>query len=281
MTLHHLTVPPTKVRHLTNEQAAKVDAAYPALARSPYRCDTCKDTGRFRWYVPEDERDLDSVGEYECDCRSQFLMRRRFLHSGILTMWQKMSWVDYTWGDVEVLEACLDYLDRAPDRVYAGRGLCLWSEQRGTGKSMATMMLAKGLVLDGYDVYANTFSAMLEAFSAGWTDRADRRWYNERIRNATVLVIDDVGKERNKGVDTMGANALEEVLRHRVQSDLPTIFTTNFDPQRLEHGYGRDVTSLLSEKVQMVQVHGRSSREEKAARDAAEDRLHLTRPVMP
>ena len=58
MTLHHLTVPPIKVRHLTNEQAAKVDAAYPALARSPYRCDTCKDTRRFRWYVPEDERDL-------------------------------------------------------------------------------------------------------------------------------------------------------------------------------------------------------------------------------
>lgn len=277
MSLHRLpSVPPT-IRFLTTQQSTRLDEVYPS--RSKYRCETCKDTSRFVWYVPDTERDITSIGEYECNCADQFRLRRRFRYSGIPESAHKLSWDDYIWGLDSVFEACVDYLEHLDHNVYSGLGLC-FSGNRGTGKTMAAMMLAKQLVVEGHDVYTQTFAGMLEAFSSGWKDRADRVWFNERVRNASILVIDDLGKERNQGIDSMGSNALEEVLRHRVQRDLPTMFTTNYSEERLLGGYGGSTADLMLEKVTIVEALGTSAREAKAARDRAERDAGITRPVL-
>lgn len=277
MSLHRLEPPPVTVRFLTNEQSAKVNDLFPN--RSPYRCQTCLDTKRFRWYVPETGRDLDQVGEYECSCADQFKLHRRFLHSGILEAYQRLSWDDYTWASQSVIDAAADYLENADSYMRAGLGLCLWGP-RGNGKTMAAMLLAKQLVVDGHSVFAQNFAALLDSFADGWKDKADRVWFNERVRNASFLVVDDIGRERNKGPEALGTNALEEVLRHRVNRNLPTIVTTNLTPDELRAGYGGHTASLMTEKVIMVETSGHDRRGDKALRDAAEVKAGLSRPVM-
>lgn len=275
--LHRLESPPPTVRFLTNEQAARVDATFPA--RSPHRCQTCLDTKRFLWYVPETGRDIDSIGEYECICADQKRLHRRFLHAGILEAYQRLSWDDYTWANEAVMDAAVDYLEHADSYIRAGLGLCFWGP-RGNGKTMAAMLLGKQLVVEGHSVFAQSFSALLDSFADGWKDREDRRWFNDRVRNSTILIVDDIGRERNKGPEALGNSALEEVLRHRVNRNLPTIVTTNMTPDDLRAGYGGWTASLMTEKVLMVETTGHDRRGDKALRDAAEARAGLARPVM-
>lgn len=246
-------------------------------------CPTCLDKGTFRWYVPDAEggtRNPDSIGTYECPCADQYLLWRRFLHAGITETYQKLAWDDYYALSDQVAEPLLDYLENADGFIQAGLALTIWGTSKGTGKTLAATLVAKNLVVRGYDVYVQKFSDMLDAFAAGWKDREDKVWFNERIRNAAILVIDDLGREQYKGVETLGSHTLESVLRHRVTRDMPTLITTNFTPEQMTGGYGGHTVSLLSEKAIPVEVIGHDHRTEVNLRSVNEKRNGLTRPVV-
>jgi DNA replication protein DnaC len=129
--------------------------------------------------------------------------------------------------------------------AYANHGLGLILHgTNGSGKSLVATLLLKGLLGRGYDGYFTTFQDLLTRFTQGWRDPVEQRWFHRRIKNAGILVVDDLGKEGMKGTDTPMAT-FDEVIRHRVAASRVSIITSNYSIEDLQKHYGGSVMSLL------------------------------------
>jgi DNA replication protein DnaC len=277
MPLLQLPPVPSTVLSLPDEQLDELESRYPGLAVDHDHCVTCRGTGSFRWYAPMTQRE--QVGEYECPPGNQGYLHLRFLYSGIGLAYQRLSWVDQFSVNVAHLDLAERYTASAAEYIDSGLGLILHGEGRGTGKTMFAELLLKRLVSSGFDGYSTTFASLLSSFSGGWTDKAERAWFVRRVRNAGVLLIDDLGRE-HKGVRSIADSTLEEVIRHRVQQSMPTILTTNLTPEEIRTGYGGHTMSVLYECSELVEFSGPDRREEVRLRRLKERDLRLVRPVV-
>jgi DNA replication protein DnaC len=200
------------------------------------------------------------------------------LNAGLGLWHQRLSWQDVEDVRGDVLSALGEYLENHVANIRAGLGLVLWSPDRGTGKTLLAVLATKTLLAGGVDCYFTQFSEMIDTFSAGWRDEAERAWFNRRIRNAQMLVIDDLGRE-HKGRSEVVESMLDQVIRHRVANALPTLMTTNYSPQEIQGGYGPNVMSLLYERSLWVEVPGRDYRSRSNERARLEIQQGLIRPI--
>jgi DNA replication protein DnaC len=266
---------PNTIKFLTTRQSRLLDQAFPPRTR---KCITCGDTKTFRWYG--EGRDPETVTDYECPCTDQFILHRRLLYSGITETYQRLGWEDAIYVPDDAQDLALDYVENAEWNVSQGTSLLIWGN-RGTGKTLMGILVAKMLIASGTDCYVSTFEALIDTFATGWQDEETREWFNARVRNAKVLMVDDVGRERNKGPGSVGESLLEGVLRHRVGRAMPTIITTNMSPDDLLSGYGGHSMSLISERSIRYHFDGVDRRDEIfQTRFATEQRMRITRPVM-
>lgn len=67
------------------------------------------------------------------------------------------------------------------------------------------------------------------------------------LRRATILVLDDLGRERNRDRQTFAQGALFSVIAARNGACLPTLWTSNSDLDVLDAVYGDAVVSRLVE----------------------------------
>lgn len=278
MTRPSLPGVPAKIGTLTTEQSHRLTATYPGLP-SVKNCITCRGARTFRWYAPLSTRDPNLVGTYSCPCEDQYVLHRRFLHAGIHENFQRLGWADFEHIPDSAITMAMEYLDHAEAFVSAGFGMVIHGD-RGNGKTLLSNLILKELVAKGFDCYANTFATMIDAFADGWRDKDDRKWFSSRVRNAEVLLIDDLFRERNKGAGTVGENALEETLRHRIARNKPTIITMNPDPTEIEKAYGGHTVSLLAERASVYQFVGPDRRAEMNERFRREITSGLTRPIV-
>lgn len=275
--------PPSKhlLNSLTNDESARLREKFPNL-RGPDHCITCSGAKTFNWYAPG-SRDPQEIVAYACPCVDQFRMNRRFLWSGVMENYQRLSWLDY--ANIDAVGEILDYIERAPRLSAAGVGLTVHGD-RGNGKTMAANLLAKDLVEAGHDVYIGTFASIIDMMTDGWTSKEDREWFSSRVRNAGVLIIDDLFRERGGEGEivskkaSLGERTLEEMLRHRVARAMPTIITMNPDPTKVQAAYGGHVVSLLSECNIVVRVAGSDFRSQSLTRMVDEAEQGLTRPIV-
>src|SRR5690606_38450368 len=109
----------------------------------------------------------------------------------------------------------------------------------------------------------------------------EKAWFHRRIKNADVLVMDDVGREhQGRTRSGLPESTFDEVLRHRVAAGTPTIITTNLDMQALQEGYGGNVMSLLHERSTTYRFTGADFRDTARVRLVDEVEMGLTRPVV-
>ena len=277
----NLSLPPIPghIRPLRDAQRKAMAGRYTAY--SPSNCVTCRGQRTFLWKDPV----TGDPATYDCPCADQFLLYEWLCHCGIPANYQRLGWADVIDVTPKVLGGLGEYFDHRNAFIRAGFGVILHGEARGTGKTMLAMLLLKQLIADGIEVYATTFSAMVEAFSQGWQDREQSRWFDTTVRNAPVLYLDDLGREykgkeqRMKGIDSVGERMLEEVVRQRVSRDQPTMLTTNLSRDDIFAGYGGHTTSLLSECSKFIEVTGMDRRDEVNERRTREIMQGLTRPV--
>ena len=108
-------------------------------------------------------------------------------------------------------------------------GLLLWGNV-GTGKTFIAACIANALIENGVSVLMTNFSKILNSLS-GMFD-VDRNKFIESFNRYSLLIIDDLGIERNSEF------ALEQVFNvidSRYRSKKPLIVTTNLTLDELKH----------------------------------------------
>lgn len=272
---------PAAIRPLSTADSRTLITRYGAAVQtSPAGCETCSGTKVFRWYAPH-SRDPQTIAEYDCNCEDQFVLHRVLMNAGIKNRYQRLDWEDTEGVSPRSLSPVVEYIESSQGMVRSGIGMVFHGEP-GTGKTLLSNLLLKSLVAKGIDCYATTFADMIETFTSGWRDKDEKAWFNRRVRDAEVLYIDDLGRERNKGLGSVGESMLEEVVRNRVAQQEPTFLSTNIDVSDLAGAYGGHTFSLLRESAIMVDFTGENWHLARSkARNLHEVKvLGLSRPVM-
>lgn len=262
---------PTAVRVLPTAATERLRALYPDLPKTPAECPTCRGTGAFRWYADGQPAD------WACDCPGQFMLHRWLLNAGVEKHYQRLLWEDATGVPDAGMEVIADYIEHVEEYVAAGLGLVLWGTF-GTGKTLMSTLLLKTVLGRGVDGFFTTMHTLLDRFTEGWGDDDARRWFDRKIRNAGLLVIDDMGRE-HQGRNTVAESTLDHVLRSRVGSDRPTIITTNKRPDELATIYAGQALSLLTESSIIAEFRGADYRPKHQVRKTTEAKLRLVRPI--
>lgn len=266
---------------LEDPDSARLKAQYPALWADPATsCITCRfdKTGEktFRWW----NEDRTGIEVWDCNCLAQWIMHRYLLHHGVLKNYQRLSWADALAVPPETQREILRYLSNADAFVERGVNLVLHSPDAGTGKTLMLMLAAKKLLSEGYDAFVAQMNTIVEMYTSGWRDKADKDYFERRIMNCGVLVIDDLGKESGDKAVEFIDRLLDRVIRHRTSASLPTFASTNKTPEQLESGYGQYVASLLTESCIFVETPGSDWRPKARERMQKEIREGLTRPLV-
>lgn len=232
---------------LSEDDAKRIYAAHPEMRPDPREyCPTCRTTGRYRWRGQT----------HECDCEIQLQLQKHYYNSGIGFDYQILDWDDFivtTPAKAKALQDVRLYLEN--DEVRR-RGLgIIFTGTGGTGKTMLANLILKDLVKAGHRCYATTFSEMVDAFTAGWTDDAEKKWFARKFKQSEVLLLDDLGKEF-KTKTALSQTTFDNLLRTRVQGARPTIITTNLTQDELAAGYGGSVMSLIRRKSLVIEMNG-------------------------
>lgn len=282
---HQLPRLPDTVRTLRDDESKHLVRQFPGIPKSLKDCPTCQGMHEFRWYDAARE-----IVTYDCSCADQIRLNKFFLHAGLGHSYQVLSWQDVDdqvyEKNAEAMDALADYWHNSMYYVARGFGVMLHGGN-GTGKTMLSSLLLKRLLTygRGLDAYFTTFTNLLDQDQIGWTDKDAAKWFNQRIVNAEVLVIDDIGKE-SSARKSISSVVLDNMLRTRVQHDRPTIFTTNYSMADFRKVYAGSTWSLLAEKVIPYEIKGTYEdqsvgfRDQQLVRNQAELRDRLIRPIV-
>lgn len=283
---HQLAPNPPTVHTLSTVESERLHTLYPDLSNSLAQCKTCRGRKQFLWY----DQDGETPVSWECNCEEQFILHRFLLNAGVDWSYQKLSWTDATAVDPAAMELVLDYGHHAEQYVHGGLGLVLHGNH-GNGKTLLSILLLKMMLSNGYDCFFVNFQDMCDYFTSGWRNEEQKAWFTQRVRNAGVLVIDDIGTEYmgsrkvengvvvHRPLEIIGA-MVDRVIRSRVAADRPTIITTNFDLDELKRTYQSNVMSLLTESSMTFKFISDDYRPESNQRRLAERRAGLTRPIV-
>lgn len=198
--------------------------------------------------------------EYDCDCQTQMMLRKHYLVANIGDQYMRLDWNDYD-GDQDVTDNVALFLERWPNFKLHGMGLEFASPNLGVGKTFAATYVGKELIKLGVNVY---FKPFLEIISLYDKDPDHRHQEERRLRDTTVLILDEVVPPISTAQSHLFAGKFEELIRHRQNFNRVTIMTTNLTPEKLRDTYQRTY-SLLEAKQMRIEMHGQDARMGKIA----------------
>ena len=151
-----------------------------------------------------------------------------------------------TFGNFEVRKnptaynSCVSYSNRE-DLFSANRNSLLIFGGYGTGKTHLAAAIANALIDRGIPVLFGTFADHLEKIREEF-DKTGQRRYQSLMKNTSMLVLDDVGKER---LTDWAKEILFNVINYRYEHKLPFVLTTNYSENQLGNYIGGAVYSRM------------------------------------
>jgi DNA replication protein DnaC len=92
-------------------------------------------------------------------------------------------------------------------------------------------------------------------------DQETRNAQEERIRETTVLILDEVVAGISFAQGNLFATKFEELIRYRTNFNRITLMTTNLTPEKLYEEYPR-AYSLLEAKNKRIELAGEDARQD-------------------
>lgn len=195
--------------------------------------------------------------DHPCNCEEQEALFRHYLLARIPQEYMNLG-LDNYYGDEEALKAAEAYLDKWSNFRKHGMGMGFYSKTQGTGKTFLACYLARELVKRGESVYYVYFRNVVNTYELSHEARKEEE---ERLRDSTVLILDEVARPVSEAQRALFAEKFEELIRHRSNYSKVTILTTNLTPEELDEIYPRTY-SLLAAKEQSIKVAGNDVRKE-------------------
>lgn len=246
---------------------------FPYVARN---CSTCEGRGIFLGW----NSTRDATATYLCNCVDQWHLRLCLMGAGLGRQWQGLGTDDLD-KDSGAAKAVIGYLTDFDSNLRYGRGM-LFSGELQTGKTLCAVLLLKLCIRRGYYGMYVTFDRMVERYTEGWKDPSKAEWFTTRIKNARVLVIDEVGNAYEGRNDDLMGRVIREVLIHRVESGLPTFLTSAqpFDVLVQRWDWAENVLGSSMDEYHFSASEGASWREKAKERLKLERKLGIQRPAV-
>lgn len=127
------------------------------------------------------------------------------------------------------MEKAKTYVDRWAEMKEKNLGLLIWGNV-GTGKTFFAGCIANALIEKGIPVVMTNFSKIINTLTGIFSEERNR--YLESLVKCELLIIDDLGIERNSEF------ALEQVfsvIDSRYRSKKPLIVTTNLTLDEIQN----------------------------------------------
>lgn len=196
------------------------------------------------------------------------MMNKDFERMQRLNMLKSMCFQDsalYCWtfendnGRNPLISKAKTYADKWSDMLSKNIGLLLWGEV-GTGKTYFAACIANALVENCVSVKMTNFSTILNDLFY----ENDKNQYIDRLNNHNLLIIDDLGIERDTEY------ALEQVyniIDARYKSNKPLIVTTNLTITEIKNPVDTAHKRIYDRVLEMcvpVKFDGENFRQQKA-----------------
>jgi DNA replication protein DnaC len=249
----------SRLPRLTNEQYDQAATIARKSGVPLNQCPTCLareievDEGTYGW---ENGTYRYKGDEHLCDCDWQMQLRKHYLLANIGDQYQRLNWDDFN-GSEAVKDAVAIYLEKWNRAKLNGMGMEFSSPNLGVGKTFAATHVGKELVKRGEAVF---FLPFLEVIGLLSRETDIRQSLNNRLRDTTVLILDEVVPAISVAQHALFSRQFEELIRHRTNFNRVTIMTTNLKPQELHEQYPRTY-SLLEAKQIRVEMSGGDARQ--------------------
>lgn len=136
------------------------------------------------------------------------------------------------------IEMAKRYVQHWEEFRNSSTGLLLWGDV-GTGKSFIAGCIANALLDKGVPVLMTNFARLLNKLTDMYA--GDRNAYIDSFKRYELLIIDDLGMERNS---EFAREQVFSVIDSRYRSQLPMIVTTNLSLEEL-----KDPTDLSRPRI--------------------------------
>lgn len=227
------------------------------LRKVPVMCD-CQ--------AEENERQISEDKAHEARMNQE----RRRLEGISSEQWRQASFVDDDRRDERASEVCMRYAKNFEQMQNSNMGLMLYGEV-GSGKTFLAACIANALLEQGSRVMMASLPTLIAQMGADFgEERAD---ILRRVTNADLLVLDDVGVERDTEYSMEQAY---EVINARYKSGKPLVVTTNLSMRDLKGVNALSKSRIydrLKELCHPVLVKGGSRRAGIASKKTALDLL--------
>lgn len=154
----------------------------------------------------------------------------------------------------KVVEYVQDFMNNAID----GRGFIL-AGPTGTGKTHLAIAAGKAIIKEYLrQVIFVDVGAFCSDFSYGAREFSHKTKSIERMKGTDVLILDDLGAEQalSSAGKSTGKEVIMNVIRHRYNAALPTIYTTNMKPEEIEKYLDQRLYSRVVSKCESIPVGG-------------------------
>lgn len=186
------------------------------------------------------------------------------IHCGVTKKWHEKSFSDFD-NDSLAKKEVLEYLKNHKSAFNKGIGLFLYGNN-GVGKTLLLNLSFMQLIEKEYRVRIIALSDLVSLFMNAWYNDADLQALNY-IKRVPFLGIEELNKEYKKfsklsddSTNSPAIQAIDSILRFRLQNCLPTWFTSNTQPADVKEHYTNDIVSMLNEMVYPILVKGEDKR---------------------
>lgn len=224
-------------------------------------CPACQNTG----WIREPATDGTVSPPRKCSCLIQEEIEDLYRAAGLTGPLREQTFdhfdlMVYPAEDRDHMARVLADCRRFAQAVAAGdaRDSLLLQGETGLGKTFLASAIANVAVAARRTVVYFTFSEFITLVRMQMRDdNPDFREGTQRLLDADLLVLDDLGAEK---VTEFVAQELFDLINQRLNRQLPMVVSTNLKPDAIVNAYGRRIASRLLFGLDAIQLRGRDVR---------------------